>query len=192
MTNNRRKAERQREIDALLQEGRLAAENGRSREANPYNKFSTNRSHWLAGYDEKIVEMQRSMPQEVTPWFEPGFDEELKALIEAHWPEDPTLDAKRETMRWAKLLLEQDSRCAVSICNGEFKLHGDANFAQDHSWLMVAGFYFDPTAAQFDGKVEYKYYVAREYCDEEALVERLRAQEDREDNTPAKPAQRRP
>ena len=52
MANNRRKAERRREIDKLVVDGRLAHRTGKPRSAVPWKPFqSTNGQHWLKGWD---------------------------------------------------------------------------------------------------------------------------------------------
>lgn len=52
MANNRRRAERRREIAELVADGRLAYRTGKPRSAVPFKPFqSMNGMHWLKGWD---------------------------------------------------------------------------------------------------------------------------------------------
>lgn len=108
-----------------------------------------------------------------TPWFEPGFDEIIKAIIEKNWPKNATLICHDEAHRWAKLLLELNPDCEVELNDGMFYVDGDPCNNRGHSWLVVNGCIFDPTAAQFDGNLDSIYYVAHDCCDGDDLLERL-------------------
>lgn len=110
---------------------------------------------------------------ELKPWFEPGFDEAIKSAIEKNWPQNATNICHDEAHRWAKLLLELNPNCDVELNDGMFHVHGDSRNNCGHSWLVVNGFIFDPTAAQFEGSLNTSYYAAHDWCSGDDLLERL-------------------
>lgn len=110
---------------------------------------------------------------EIKPWFEPGFDEIIKATILRHWPQNATVICHDEAHRWAKFLLELNSDCDVELNDGMFHIDGNPSDNRGHTWLAVKGCIFDPTAAQFDGSLNPSYYAAFDCCSGEDLLQRL-------------------
>lgn len=109
----------------------------------------------------------------IKPWFEPGFNEAIKATIEQHWPANPTIVCHDEAHRWAKVLLELMPGCDIELNDGMFYFNGDLSHNCGHSWLVVDGRIFDPTAAQFDGNLDPSYYVDHDSCSGPELPKRL-------------------
>lgn len=66
-----------------------------------------------------------------------------------------------------------DPDCKVALSDGMFQVGGNHRKSVGHTWLEVDGFIFDPTAAQFDGAIERKYYAEHGFCDGHDLVQRL-------------------
>ncbi len=65
MANNRRRAERRKEIEQLVHDGRLANRTGKSRSSVPFKPFeSMNGMHWLKGWDmeeqERLNALERA------------------------------------------------------------------------------------------------------------------------------------
>lgn len=65
MANNRRRAERRKEIEQLVHDGRLAHRTGKSRSSVPFKPFeSMNGMHWLKGWDmeeqERLNALERA------------------------------------------------------------------------------------------------------------------------------------
>ena len=106
-------------------------------------------------------------------WFEPGFDEKLKAFILENQFADATFSCLNESHRWAKLFLNSGLKVDIYLFEGMYEVDGEPNQAEGHTWLTVNGFIFDPTAGQFEEKIDSMHYVAHDYCDHDDLPARL-------------------
>ena len=114
------------------------------------------------------------MKKKKGPWFEPGFDEALKAAILADWQEAAPLSCQDESRRWARLLLEKNPEIDLEIHEGFYYVKGNLNEAEGHMWLVSDGCIFDPTSAQFKGTPDFQFYDTHQYYEGEDLLEHLR------------------
>jgi hypothetical protein len=86
-------------------------------------------------------------------WFEPSFDEKLKEYILAHQLKNASLACQVESARWANKLLKyneqlsKDEEYTVEVHEGMYVL--ESGEQEGHTWLVIDGNIFDPTAAQF-------------------------------------------
>lgn len=106
-------------------------------------------------------------------WFEPGFDVEMRLVIERNWPLESTLICHDEAHRWAKVLLDLYPATDIELHDGLFCVNGSCSENFGHSWLVIEGRIFDPTAAQFEGVVSANCYAAHECCPTADLPRRL-------------------
>ena len=108
-------------------------------------------------------------------WFEPGFDADLQKVILAVNLPKQTLRCQVESHRWAKILLDLNLDIDIEVHDGCYLADGDPNAAEGHTWLVIDGLVFDPTAAQFNAEMDSTFYELHEICDMSDLPARLKA-----------------
>ena len=107
-------------------------------------------------------------------WFEPGFPPNAKNFIlkQCQQQAEYGMGCQTESEGWYKIL--KGAGFDVEIHDGMFYPKGDIDEGgEGHTWLVVNGFIFDPTASQFSGRKDSDYYEATDEW--ESLEDRQRS-----------------
>ena len=106
-----------------------------------------------------------------TPYFEDGFNEQVRTFILSKWSPEAGLSCVLESHQWAKKLLENFVDLDLEVHEGFAVIDGDPDDSEGHTWLVVDGVVFDPTYAQFECDfIEYDTHI---YWDSDTLIEYL-------------------
>ena len=110
----------------------------------------------------------RSRLEEMTMWFEQGFDKRLQVFILSNPLPNATLDCFTESFRYAERLIA--AGFSPLLCEG-FYLGDGAPV--EHYWLYVRGRIFDPTSAQFWSVAHADFFEVSNYWNESAITDHL-------------------